>query len=365
MGLCEFFKNKIEKFKKICLPFKKSENKDIAETKTDTDTRPCKRPFEYFEIQKDGDVYPCPREFLKYKTSAGNIGRHSFNEIWNGKILTDLRKKMINGDFSMCDRTGGCIYEPYTDGMIPEGYEKGPKELKICYDYECNNNCITCRDMIKINTPEEMELYDEVYLPKVLEIAKNSETVSLSLSGEPLFARHSKHLIQELMNKYPNIKFNLFTNGMLLNEEYLTKLGIRNNINGLSVSVDAATRETYKQIHRQDAFDTVVKNLELMSDWKKQCKINWITINFVVHLLNYKEMVDFVKMAQKFDVVAYFSPYRLWNSGEFSHRYNEVAVFEPSNKHYDEFTKVLHNPVLGDIKHCYIEPCLLQNIMNN
>ena len=332
--------------------------KNTTEIKTPSDTRPCKVPFECLELHGRGNVYPCCPDFLKDNISAGNIVSQNLEEIWNGKMLTELRQRILKGDYSMCNREICCCYEPCSEDEIPVDYNKGPKKIKLCYDNECNYNCITCRDVVKINSPEEMELFDKVYLPKIVKIAKNTSWIVLSLSGDPLFSRHSQNLMKSLVKEYPDIKFDLHTNGLFLNEKFLTELGIANNIKEVSVSVDAINRETYKKILRTDAFDTVMKNLELMAEWKKQGKIDWITINFVVHLMNYKEMPDFVKLAQKLDAAALFTAYRPWKSAEYYKKYDEVAVFEPKNKHYTEFIKILQNPVFKDKKHCYLEPQL-------
>ena len=319
------------------------------------DTRPCKIPFECLEIHPDGNVYTCCPDFIKGRVPVGNIKEQGYNEIWNGEKLNDFRQKILKGDFSMCNRDICCCYKPCSKDDIPSDYKKGPQEIKICYDFECNYNCITCRDEIKINTPEEMKLYDEVYLPKVVEIAKNAKIVTLSLSGDALFSRHTRKLMRTIAGKYPDIKFYLHTNGYLLDEENLTELGIKDNILWIDVSVDSVKRETYKKILRADGFDRVIKNLELMAEWKKQGKIERITINFVVHLMNYKEMPEFVKLAQRLDAVAFFSAYRPWTSAEYYRLYNEVAVFEPTNKHYKEFVKILKNPIFQDKDHCFLE----------
>ena len=40
---------------------------------------------------------------------------------------------------------------------------------------------------------------------------------------------------------------------------------------------------------------------------------------------------------------------------EYYKKYNEVAVFEPTNKHYKELVKILKNPVFQDKEHCFLE----------
>ena len=322
------------------------------------DTRPCKKPFEYCEINVNGNINPCCLTYLKYSTSLGNIEKNDFNEVWNGKALTDLRKKVLKGDFSMCRRNICTMYDPCSADEIPENYQKGPKELKISYDTECNYKCITCRDVVKINSQEEMDKFENVYLPRIVAAAKDIKILSLLGSGDPLFSRHSKHLMKEMVKANPKIKLNIFTNGFLLDEKLFTDLGIENNIQGISVSVDAIKRETYKKILRTDGFDTVIKNIENFSKWKRDGKIDWMTINFVAHIMNYKEMPDFLKFAQKLDITAFFTTYNPWPTSEYRHRYHEVAVFEPKNKHYNEFVKILKNPIFKDEEHCFLEPRL-------
>jgi len=337
----------------------KEHNADVKSF--EMDTRPCKRPFVNLEIHNEGQVSPCCREFLKY--DAGNIEKQNLDEIWNGKIYTDLRQRVLNGDYSMCKRDI-CFYTPCSKEEIPADYKNGPKELKISYDMECNYNCITCRDTIITNNPEKMSLYENVYSPKIKKIIKNVEVITLLGSGDPLYSRYSRHFMNEAVKEKPDIKFLLCTNGFLMDEKNLTEIGIQNNIQGISVSVDAVNRETYKKILRTDAFDRVMKNIELMAEWKRRGKIEWMTINFVVHLLNYKEMPDFVKLAQKLDVKAYFTTYRPWKTAGYHKKYKEVAVFEPKNKHYKEFAEMLRNPVFKDEKHCMLEP-LLFDIANS
>ena len=322
------------------------------------DTRPCRVPFECMVIFKNGDIYPCCPEFYKYNKSFGNIENQNLYEVWNGELYTDLRESMLKGDFSMCKRDICCMYLPFDKESEISEYKKGPKEIQICYDYECNYNCITCRDSIKINTPEETALYDNIYTPQIINIAKNAEIITISLLGDAIYSRHSRKLIKLLVKEYPEIKFRLHTNGLLLNEKNLTELNIINNIEVVAVSLDAINKETYKKILRTDGFDTVMKNIELMSEWKKQGKIELITLNFVVHLMNYKEMPEFVKLAQKLDALTFFSAYRPWTTAEYHKRYDEVAVFEPYNKHYKELVKILHNPIFKDSKHCTFEPRL-------
>ena len=85
---------------------------DFTEVRLDKDMRPCYLPFDNFEIRKNGDVYPCPF-YLKEKIPAGNIETQPIEEIWNGPVYTDLRQRMLNVDFSLCNRELCCSYYLY------------------------------------------------------------------------------------------------------------------------------------------------------------------------------------------------------------------------------------------------------------
>ena len=328
------------------------------------DTRPCRIPFERIEIYPEGVVYTCCHDFLKDKKIAGNFDNQSFKEIWNGKVFNKIRKHLKKGDFSMCRRELCGEYSPY-EGEIPPDYKKGPKEIKISYDRECNYKCLTCRDEIVINSPERMKLLENIYLPKILDAVRNAEVITIAGSGDPFFSRHSRHLLKEIIKIRPNIKIRINSNGYFLTEEVLTELGIQNNILGVSVSLDSTKRETYEKILRTDAFDRVIKNLEVMSEWKKQGKIEWIILNFVVHIINYREMPEFVKLAQRLDAIAFFSTYRPWDSCELYKKYDEMAVFEPKHEHYKEFAEMMHNPVFQDKQHCVLEGKLQEIALQN
>ena len=60
-------------------------------------------------------------------------------------------------------------------------------------------------------------------------------------------------------------------------------------------------------IEKYSYFDKVMKNLEYISQLKKDQKIDEITLVFIINTLNYKEMKDFVKIAKKLDAKISFS----------------------------------------------------------
>ncbi|MCR5261993.1 MAG: SPASM domain-containing protein [Candidatus Gastranaerophilales bacterium] len=317
--------------------------------------KPCSFPFEFMEIHEEGKIYPCCPNFVDFKP-MGNFYDQDLFSIWNGKKFKELRNKLLKGDFSSCNRNI-CCYNPAEYTKDFNAAKQLPINIHLCYDQECNYKCITCRDEIFTNSDEELAKLNNEILPKILPFISKLDEIEFS-GGDPLASRHSRKLIYEVNKSNPNINISINTQGYFLDENNMKELGIT-KLYSVGMSIHSATRKTYEKIMRQDSFDRIMKNLEFISGWKKQGKLENLRIHFVVHLMNYKEMPAFVKIAEKFDAIAYFWSYKPWESAEMHKRYKEVAVFEPWHKDYPKLKKMLKNPIFKS-KHCILYPELLK-----
>ena len=89
---------------------------------------------------------------------------------------------------------------------------------------------------------------------------------------------------------------------------------------------------------------------------KQEGKINGLGMIFVVHKLNYKDMPDFVRMAEKYNAHASFRYYRQW-SHNTEYSYDDMAVFEESHPEYTQFVEILQDKVF-DSPNCSLDPSL-------
>ena len=67
----------------------------INEKKNIADIR-CNKPFDWVQINNDGDVFPCCQIAQRY--SIGSITKKSLEEVWNGKKYREFRKGLENGN---------------------------------------------------------------------------------------------------------------------------------------------------------------------------------------------------------------------------------------------------------------------------
>ena len=79
---------------------------------------PCKSPFVSARVLWDGTVMLCHNQVI------GNLYERSFEEVWNGKLATQLREKVKNSDAlcSQCDYFRLCINSHFIDLDKQENY---------------------------------------------------------------------------------------------------------------------------------------------------------------------------------------------------------------------------------------------------
>lgn len=326
------------------------ENQYSSENKTEKFF--CKNPFTCCEVIKSGEIYSCCSFHIK--TCLGNFFEKNFEEIWNSEDAINIRKSILDQSYSYCN-TDRCpsfnvpeqqlSIEEYNIAIKSNGYmEKGPNHVTFTYDRECNVACIFCRDEVTRHTDEELEFYSTLFEKKFLPMLKDTKTVTINAHGDAFASRHSRYAIKRIHETYPDIKFEIFTNGILFNEYSLKELGIEKNICSIKISVHATTKKTYSKIIKNGElyWDSLMKNLNFASSLRKKYGIDFHLL-FVVTSLNYKEMPDFVKMAGQLDAIPTFSEYiESQNCRKQDH--SEYIIANKFHRDYKKLIKVLNHP---------------------
>ena len=149
----------------------------------------------------------------------------------------------------------------------------------------------------------------------------------------------------------------MHTNGVLCSEEMVDRLGIRDRINFILVSIHAATRETYDKIVKFGNFDRVMNNLKWISVEVQKKKIGYCTLIFVVHKLNYKEMPQFAQMARALGFSVSFTACQNWKHASYTKDYKSITVWDENHPEFEAYKEVLKSPILQD-PHVHIQGAL-------
>jgi radical SAM protein with 4Fe4S-binding SPASM domain len=297
----------------------------------------CSFPFSVAEIDWNGNVYGCcAAYFIGY--IFGNIFEQPFDEIWNGEKAQEFRKQFITRNFHHCNFS--ICPKEFHSNITPTLIAEYPTRVQLNYDSVCNARCIYCRDHhFKNDVSKFEEHFDDIILP----ILKNAKLVNVSASGEIFASNYAKDLIHRIVKVYPDLKFYVYTNGILCDEKHLKEFGLWNKVDYYVVSLPAMTKKTYDKIVLDGNFDKVIKNIKFLGKQKKDGKISHLIINFVVTSLNYKEMPQMVEFAKKNNAtVSFVTLNKLENNKKV---YDSIAIaesFHPEHKEYVEFIK---NPI--------------------
>ena len=256
----------------------------------------CSKPFEEFEIDVDGNCYCCCR-WWNNSYSLGNIFTDTIDEIWNGKAAQELRKTILDGTFRHCN-INDCLmsYNPELKHTVIADY---PTEISLCYDYTCTAKCVFCNDEIKKMSNLESQKWDDLIDKKLIPLLQNAKYVRLSMSGELFVSEHSMKLIKQIAQTYPNIKFEIVTNGIYASKENIEKLEIENKIESIKISLPSMKEKTYNQLVKNGNLKKVLENLKYISKLKSERKINCFFLNFVINSLNYSEIIEYIQKAEE------------------------------------------------------------------
>lgn len=304
----------------------------------------CNQPFNRIEIYEDGKVFNCCPPFLNYY-SIGNIYETSFDEIWNGDKAKNLRRKILNGDFSLCSDSCNQKMNNEVDSTdFSEIIDIYPTEISISSDNICNVKCKICRDNQLVTKYDKENLENEIeklWLP----VFKDAKLLRFGCSGEPFASKKETMIIKMAAEKYPDLRFHFHTNGILADEEMLKSLNVFYKTDIITLSLHSASRWTYNKIVIGGNWDKVMKNIKLYSKMKQDNIIKKFRMIFVVYSENYKDMEKFVKLAKKYNAVAEFWALRYVENTKIGQNFEKYSLLNKNHKHHKDLVKILKKPI--------------------
>ena len=161
-----------------------------------------------------------------------------------------------------------------------ELYPPLPRSLNIELNNTCNQKCVFCSFHGKYSKcklqPAVMEAeFAKKILLRAKELGIGQKEVGFYLAGEPFCYSRLTEIIayaKELGYEYTF----LTTNGALAYPDKL-KAVIDAGLDSIRFSVNAADRDTYKELHGTDDFDNVVSNIKFLHKYIKEKQLNVAT----------------------------------------------------------------------------------------
>ncbi len=300
-------------------------------------------------------------------------------KLWNGRIARSYRKAMVTTRLDGVCRPDVCPY--ILTGLLPQLSDAGtftvpensddmfpgdirtdsqvmvsamkrvtfldylPKAIDICVDSRCNLECVTCRTHKITQLPQDQLNLLEAVKAVIFQIGKDLRFINLA-NGEAFFSPFSLSLLRELnRNAFPSLKIDAVTNGILLTPRMWKSLGEGSDfIKGLDVSIDAATAPTYASFRIGGDWNRLNENLLFIRELRQSGVIERFAINFVITADNFREMPQFVTLAEtlKVDKVLFVD---LRDVRGMRLDYKSAAVHVPTHPFHKEFIEILKSPL--------------------
>jgi pyruvate-formate lyase-activating enzyme len=338
-------------------------------------------PFTYLSTGWKGNTFACScPAWVPYP--AGNVLEgESADAVWNSSVAVEVRRSILDGDFSYCSRTlcsfitaqklprKDEIIDPLLRGYIANhttSLAEAPKVFELNYDTTCNLACPSCRTEILVASEEEQAAYERAKERVILPLLQRSAGAYLNGGGEAFASRHYRSILAALNRRdYPALQLHLITNGQLITPRRWQDFpNLAEMVGALSVSIDAARPETYESLRRPGKWAPLMSNLEYMAALRRSGELRSLWINFVVQKANFREMLEFVELGKALSVDQIWFQ-RVVNYGAYDEAtFTGVDVTSPAHPDHPELLDILRHPLLsGPLIHRQMLMSLLPEVV--
>ena len=334
-----------------------------------------------------GSAYLCDcAAWLPYV--AGNVVEaESPDAVWNSEQAQEIRRSVLDGDYSYCSRT---LCPSILNDALPRSeevtsprlrriierretfLEDGPRLIALGHDSSCNLACPSCRVGIVMADKAQNERLDRARDRVVLPLLRGRQAgLHLTAWGDPFASRHYRSILEALREpEFDGVKLYLLTNGLgLTPKAWKAMPHLAEKIVELRVSVDAATKETYENVRRPGRWEVIRENLTVMGEMSRAGTFRRnrfaggtqsvssdlfldakdpfsFVLAFVVQSANFREMPAFVKLAEEVgaDAVVFQKYYSFGHEGAAVFSARDVAA--PTHPEHEQLQAVLRDPMM-------------------
>lgn len=298
-------------------------------------------------------------------------GDDRIEDIWNGPEAQEIRRSILEGDFTYCNRM---LCDRLLNGSLPKRDDitnnvlrdiidnkrtrisSAPRTILLAHDVSCNLACPSCRTKVltvKNDARKEMDRFvDQIILP----LMQDAEVdLHVAGDGDPMSSKHYRKLLHSLDPiRHRGVCLIIHSNGLLITpKEWASLSHVHHLIKGISISIDAAEPETYEDLRRPGKWSTLTKNMEFLANLRRAGNISFLGVNFVVQRKNYEQMPAFVELGHHWSVDrVLFSRlfHTLHADSSSSAEFKANAVTDDRHCDHTRFLQVLKHPILRSEK---------------
>ncbi len=274
---------------------------------------PCIIPWTHLDISEgDGQATPCCRDWVSIQGES--VFDAGLEGAWNSGAIQRLRSAVSrNQRDETCKPI--CPFMHSRSASIEQmdqfdeypglrrlraiaqgrGYmDEPPMSISVGVTTFCNLRCVMCRVKDRDQHNDlPAHVYEELYkmAPRIKKIAFTG--------GEPLLSKRFIGFLKSLeRQEFPGLTAHIITNGTVLNRALMHELA-SSVLGGITISLNAATKNTYESINRGAKWERTIRNIHDVLDFIKQSGMPVeVVLSFVILRSNMHEMRLFVHLAR-------------------------------------------------------------------
>jgi len=200
-----------------------------------------------------------------------------------------------------------------------------PRNIEIEVSTYCNKKCITCEHTYWPEPSRNLSLAEFKSLTNQFPL----KWVNLTGEGDAFLNKDYLAMIGHLKRRGTSV---YLVDSFDLIDEAVARELVKAGVDGIYLSMDGASKETYESIKVGCDYDRLLTNLRTLLNIKKELRspIPELCIRFVINNQNMHEMADFIK------VISSLGPKELWGDGAKIHfvtllDYPEIHHLYPDN----------------------------------
>lgn len=183
-----------------------------------------------------------------------------------------------------------------------------PTSLNLMMVDRCNSQCIMCgHDYLTCGSGEMLTLERMQRICDHLDMRQVVD-VTYGGGGEPFLNPQLPDIAEHTRKDHPTVRHMVISNFIAVHERTLRRMLV-SGVHFL-VSINAATRETFRTISGRDAFESVMEGLRLLVRLRRELRVPIeILVSFILMHRNINELNDFIRLAADLGVDGVRLPY--------------------------------------------------------
>ena len=220
-----------------------------------------------------------------------------------------------------------------------------PYQVHFLMIDKCNVKCIMCGgDYFKSKSGRMITLEKFKTMAANLKL-ENARAIVLAGAGDPLLNKDLVRIIQFVKSTYPHINISVTTNGLALTAR-LSGLLLDSGVGLVNISINSATRTSYRRIMQVDGFDAVCRNAKSFVEQRnRSSRPTALQFSAAINRLNIEELPRLVELAKEIGV----NSINLFYTRFYPERIRHLNIDDPADRLVNEASLFFHQKLSDEM----------------